>query len=163
MKPIRLDIEAFGAFAGKQVIDFKAFEQSRLFLIHGPTGSGKTTIFDAMTYALYGVTTGDRDGKSMRSDHVEKEVDTTVSFIFEIGARVYKVDRLIRLSKSENINTRQSFREVQWNETEQTYQEASTPITGINAIKAEVEKILGFSAEQFKQIVILPQGKFQEL
>lgn len=163
MKPIRLEIEAFGAFATKQVIDFEIFEQSRLFLIHGPTGSGKTTLFDAMTYALYGETTSAREGKSMRSDYAEKDVKTHVHFIFKIAMQVYKVERLLYLNNKDEPITKQNFCEVTWNELKKEYQEASTPITKITEIKAEVEKILGFNAQQFKQIVILPQGKFQEL
>ncbi|NJL11950.1 MAG: AAA family ATPase [Microscillaceae bacterium] len=83
MKPIQLEIQAFGAFANRQVVDFRKFEGHRLFLIHGPTGAGKTTLFDAMTYALYGETTGSRSGEGMRSDHADKSTDTEVSFIFQ--------------------------------------------------------------------------------
>ncbi len=164
MKPIRLEVTAFGAFADKQIIDFEIFDKSRLFLIHGPTGSGKTTLFDAMTYALYGETTGAREGKSMRSDHVEKDTKTEVLFIFKIGLQIYQIHRsLYPNAKEDDFITKQSFCEVTWDEQIQQYKECSTPLTKITDIKAEVEKILGFTAQQFKQIVILPQGKFQEL
>ncbi len=163
MKPIRLDIAAFGAFAQKQTLNFRAFEQNRLFLIHGPTGSGKTTLFDAMCFALYGETTGERKGIDMRSDHVDEKTPTEVLFIFQIGKQTYQVYRKIYLTRSGKQTQSQSFTEVKWEEKQKTYFDVSSPLTGITEIKEKVGSLLGFTARQFKQIVILPQGRFQQL
>ncbi|MDX2305748.1 MAG: SMC family ATPase [Microscillaceae bacterium] len=163
MKPISLEIEAFGAFATKQLIQFDVFEENRLFLIHGPTGSGKTTIFDAMCYALYGQTTGNRQGKSMRSDHVDQNIATRLDFVFQISTRKYRVTRQIKVGRNDNANENQSLAEVEWDQEHKTYTELTAPLTKKNEIKERIEELLGFDAEQFKQIVILPQGKFQQL
>lgn len=163
MKPVLLELEAFGAFAELQKIKFDVFEQNRLFLIHGPTGSGKTTIFDAMCFALYGETTGNRKGSNMRSDHVGKDQPTRISFIFQKGLYFYQAEREIKVTRGGNISQNQSFNEVIWDEHKGHYVSHGPPLTKVNEIKDKVKEILGFDAEQFKQIVILPQGKFQEL
>ena len=163
MKPISLEIEAFGAFAKKQSVDFKRFEQNRLFLIHGPTGAGKTTLFDAICYALYGETTGNRKGENMRSDHVEGDTPSMVSFIFQLGLHYYKVERKLSVTKSGNLTDHQVFGEVTWDEEKKEFIDSSNPITKKREIVDKVVSLLGFNADQFKQIVILPQGKFQEL
>ncbi len=185
MKPILLEIEAFGPFATKQSIDFNKFDQSKLFLIHGPTGAGKTTIFDAMTYALYGETTGLRDGKSMRSALVEKEVRTRVSFVFQKGEQTFKVEREIYVSRNqqkktdsetpdqaenqkediakEELKTTQHLWEVRFDALQKKYIAQGDSTKKITEIKDKITEILGFTAQQFKQIVILPQGRFQEL
>ncbi len=163
MKPVSLEIEAFGAFLKKQVISFDIFEASRLFLIHGPTGSGKTTLFDAMCYALYGETTGNRKGPSMRSDHASDEVVTSVSFIFQIGLHHYRAQREIKITRGGNLSENQTLCEVIWDDQQNAFVETSAPLTKKREIEDKVIELLGFSAEQFKQIVILPQGKFQEL
>jgi exonuclease SbcC len=95
MRPRKLEMQAFGPYAKRETIDFAALGDRQLFLIHGPTGSGKTSILDAICYALYGETTGDeRQGKSMRSDHVDAGTLTYVLFEFEIGKARYQVHRV---------------------------------------------------------------------
>jgi len=162
MKPIRITIEGFGAYADPQVLDFRDFEASRLFLIHGPTGAGKTTLFDAMCFALYGETTGARDAKKMRSDHIKQTHPCRINFVFQTGRRAYRIERKLTLSKSEKLTENAVFTEVE-PQGETDFSDIKTPLTGLRDIKAKICDLLGFSAEQFKQIVILPQGKFQEL
>lgn len=83
MRPIYLEMDAFGPYAGRQVLDFRLLGDKTLFLIYGPTGAGKTTILDAITYALYGHTSGnERTGAHMRSEHATPETMTRVSFVF---------------------------------------------------------------------------------
>ncbi len=97
MRPLYLDITAFGPYAGRQEIDFAELRDYRFFLIHGPTGSGKTTLLDAMCYALYGDTSGKiRSGENMRSDYATDTEITEVSFDFAIGPDYYRVKRIPR-------------------------------------------------------------------
>lgn len=94
MKPIYLEMNAFGPYAGKQVIDFRLLKDRQLFLIYGPTGAGKTTILDAMCYALYGDTSGNiRKGVNMRSKYATPDIETYVLFDFAIGENLYRVER----------------------------------------------------------------------
>src|SRR5210317_740325 len=94
MKPIRLELQAFGSYAERQTLDFSDLKDHRLFLIHGPTGSGKTTVLDAICFALYGVATGaDRDAKGFRSDFADPTEITEVTLDFSIGERVFRIVR----------------------------------------------------------------------
>ena len=94
MKPLYLEMNAFGPYAGRQVIDFSRLEEHKLFLIYGPTGAGKTTVLDAMCYALYGETSGNRrSGAHMRSEYASPEEETYVVFAFAIGPARYCVER----------------------------------------------------------------------
>ncbi len=94
MRPLRLELTAFGPYAEPQVIDFGALGERRLFLVHGPTGAGKTTLLDAICFALYGDTTGmDRDGRGFRSQFAGPKLETTVTLDFQLGPRVYRVTR----------------------------------------------------------------------
>ena len=94
MKPLYLEMNAFGPYAGRQVIDFRRLEDHKLFLIYGPTGAGKTTVLDAMCYALYGETSGNRrSGAHMRSEYASPEEETYVVFAFAIGPARYCVER----------------------------------------------------------------------
>ena len=94
MKPVFLHMQAFGPYAGEQDIDFTRLGDKNFFLITGPTGAGKTTILDAMTFALYGTGSGNlRDGKGMRSDYAPVEFPTRVDFTFTLGERRFTVSR----------------------------------------------------------------------
>lgn len=93
MKPIKIIMSAFGSYAGREEIDFSGTEQG-IFLITGDTGAGKTTIFDAITYALYGMTSGNRrTGKMMGSQFAAPKVKTYVEYIFEENGQIYTVSR----------------------------------------------------------------------
>ena len=101
MKPLQLTMRAFGAYAGEQIIDFTLLGDKNFFLIHGPTGSGKTTILDAISFALYGSASGDlRESKNLRSDYAPAEQKTEVEFTFKSGEYIYQVlrapDRLLQ-------------------------------------------------------------------
>lgn len=196
MKPILLSIKAFGAFTQKQVIDFRVFEKNHLFLIHGSTGAGKTTIFDAMCYAIYGDTSSGRKAESMRAERAKTDEHTIVRFVFSVGAEYYLAERkIIRIKKQ---NTKEKDK-TQKQDTEQTTEITETKkttetkkneveykteqhfgraipnqnhtdfdwdgqvLSKVNEIKEAVDKLLGFKLEQFKQIILIPQGEFQKL
>ncbi len=94
MKPLTLTLQGFGPYAEAQTIDFTALGERRLFLIHGPTGAGKTSVLDGMCFALYGdATGGERDGRGMRSDFVGPDVETRVILDFAVGDKTYRVTR----------------------------------------------------------------------
>lgn len=93
MRPLQLELTAFGPYPKHQAIDFTALGGSDLFLIHGPTGSGKTSIFDGLTYALFGDLAGSRRPDRIRADRADKDLQTRVVFRFRMGDAVYSVER----------------------------------------------------------------------
>ena len=95
MRPVLLTVQAFGPYAGVQEFDFRQLSERRLFLIHGPTGSGKTSVLDGMCYALFGCCSGDdRDTSRIHSDHADAEIPCRSTFDFTIGADLYRVRRV---------------------------------------------------------------------
>lgn len=162
MRPLKLIMTAFGPYAGRQVIDFEKLGGQQLFLICGPTGAGKSTILDAMCYALYGQTSGgDRSGKGLRSDYAGPDVRTEVTFDFAIGEKRY---RITRVPEQMRAGKRGAGRLVL-----QKPESALYDITDGERLLAakETEKraagLLGVGVEQFRQIILLPQGEFRRL
>jgi len=169
MKPLKLTISAFGPFAGTQVIDFAELGQRTFFLIHGPTGSGKTTVLDAICFALYGDTSGaERDGKQMRSDHADITAVTGISFDFATGAKTYRIKRWPEQERPkirrEGTTTMNAGADL-WDRTGLTddADEGAHVAAGWNRVTEKVEKLLGFKSSQFRQVVVLPQGDFRRL
>ncbi|QEK11430.1 SMC family ATPase [Crassaminicella thermophila] len=162
MRPLKLFISAFGPYV-KEEIDFTELKDKSIFLIHGPTGSGKTTILDAMCFALYGDTSGnERNSKNMRSHHAQIDQITEVTFDFEIKGYRYRVNRKpeqIRLKKSGKGTTIQNPEATLWklNEEEVLLQ------TGWKNVTDTVENLIGFKSSQFRQVIMLPQGEFRKL
>lgn len=163
MKPLKLTMQAFGPFANHQEIDFTALGNNPLFLINGPTGSGKTSILDAMCFALYGETTGDeRQGAQMRSDLAKIEVATEITFEFALHEKSYRIVRAPEQeapkARGEGTTTRKH--------TAVLFQlgEKETLVTNKTAqVKQEVTQLLGLNETQFRQVMVLPQGKFRQL
>ncbi len=165
MIPVKLTMEAFGPYVGRQEIDFSRFREAGLFLIYGKTGSGKTAILDAMTYALYGKSSGNARGdiSAMRSDFAEADQPTSVEFIFEIRGKRYKFSRGITPYKMRTGDTgyKPSLSAAYADENGDYAPFFENPTIGrLDAMAAE---LLGLSYEQFCQVIILPQGKFEEL
>ena len=167
MRPLRLKMSAFGPFATTQEIDFDLLGESPLFLINGPTGSGKTTILDAIAYALYGETTGnERQGGEMRCDHAPMELLTEVELEFRLGDARYRIRRIPR---QERPRARGEGTTIQQPEAELWMLDASGEEKQLLVAKkvkdatAEIIGLTGLSAEQFRQVMVLPQGKFREL
>jgi exonuclease SbcC len=169
MKPLKLTISAFGPFAGTQVIDFAELGERTFFLIHGPTGSGKTTVLDAICFALYGDTSGaERDGKQMRSDHADITAVTEISFDFITGAKTYRIQRWPEQERPKirrEGTTTMNAGAVLWDRTGLTddADEGAVKATGWIKVTEAVEKRLGFKSSQFRQVVMLPQGDFRRL
>lgn len=165
MKPLVLTLSAFGPYADKQVINFAELKGRSFFLIHGPTGSGKTSILDAICYALYGTTSGtSRTGKSMRSDHTDLSVETEVDFEFVIGPKQYLVKRWPeqeRLSKR-GEGTTHALAKAELFQLSKNGDYELLASTGRD-VTEKIEALLGFKSEQFRQVVLLPQGDFRKL
>ncbi len=169
MRPLKLTMTAFGPYAGTERVDFGRLGENTLFLIHGPTGGGKTTILDAMCFALFGRTSGaERDGRQMRSDYVEPSVATEVVFDFALGAEAYRVRRVPEqevLKRRGTGTTKMPPAATLWKRTglADDAAEGTVAASDWRRVTEALEELLGFRYEQFRQVVILPQGDFRRL
>ena len=166
MRPERLRISAFGPYAGEEDLDFSVLENHTLFLICGPTGAGKSTILDAMCYALYGKTSGAvRSGEDLRSNYVGYDRKTYVEFDFAIGNRHYRIYRsptqLLERQKGDRSKPVEHKGKADFYEIDEEGREKAH-ITS-KGVDSAVEKLLGVGLEQFRQIILLPQGDFRKL
>lgn len=161
MKPIKLIISAIGPYAGEvPAIEFAAFEEKGLFLISGDTGAGKTTIFDAICFALYGTTSGTyRDTKNLRSEYADKKTESYVDFYFSHQGREFHVRRQ---PSYERAKLRGSGVIVE-KEKAVLYEEGQTPIEGLTQVNNAINELLHIDEKQFKQIVMIAQGEFWDL
>jgi exonuclease SbcC len=161
MKPIKLIISAFGPYAGTMPeIDFTQFEEKGLFLISGDTGAGKTTIFDAICFALYGTTSGTyRDTKNLRSEYTKDDTESFVDFYFSHQGKNYHVWRQPSYERSKKRGTGTT----QENEKARFYEGDQSPIEGVTQVNSKVQELLHIDEKQFKQIAMIAQGEFWEL
>ena len=158
MKPIKLVFNAFGPYAKKTVIDFSLFDRGGLFLISGPTGSGKTTIFDAISFALFGEASNKkRQNDSLKSHYASEEL-CYVEFTFELGE---KKIFLYRSPAQEAKGKRKAL--VKHTSTAQLYIDDVLIATNVSEVNEKISEILGLSYDEFSQIILLPQGEFQKL
>lgn len=163
MKPIKLTMQAFGPFAQTETIEFDKLGTNPLFLINGPTGSGKTSILDAICFALYGETTGnERQGIQMRCDMAAPTLLTEVTLEFSLHGKSYRV---IRSPEQEAPKARGEGMTVR-KHTAALYEitdEEKLITSKTTQVKTEVTNIIGLNETQFRQVMVLPQGKFREL
>lgn len=159
MKPIKLTMNAFGPFSGSETIDFTTITQSGIFLITGPTGAGKTTIFDAICFALYGRASGDnRQNENFKSDFAPETTLCNVYFEFELRGKVFC---LFRQPQQQKLTSKGTYTMVP-SKVELTLPNGDV-ITGALDVNVRINDILGINLNQFKQIVMLAQGEFQRL
>ncbi len=161
MKPVKLAISAFGPYAGVMPeICFEQFENRGLFLICGDTGAGKTTIFDAVCFALYGETSGAyRDTKNLRSEYADPSVESYVDFTFLHQGKNYRIHR----QPSYERPKQRGEGVLTVKEKAALYCEDHVPIEGAAAVGAAVKELLGIDFKQFKQIAMIAQGEFLDL
>ncbi|MCA2969924.1 MAG: SMC family ATPase [Acidobacteriaceae bacterium] len=162
MRPLELEMQAFGPYAGTERVDFTRLGEAPLFLICGPTGAGKTSILDGICYALYGDSAGgERTGRTMRSDFAEAKTVTQVTFSFALGGRQYKVRRIPEQTlpkvRGEGFTTRAA--EAYLSSLDGGEERLLTSKVG--EVTGRVAELLGFKGDQFRQVVLLPQGQFQ--
>lgn len=166
MRPLSLSMSAFGPFASTQELDFTALGTNPLFLINGPTGAGKTTLLDGICFALYGKTTGnEREGSQMRCDMADDSLLTEVTFSFQLGNSSYRIRRVPeqdRVKKSGDGSTVQKP-EAQLYKIDAEDNESLLVASKVSEATAEIEALTGLDVEQFRQVMVLPQGKFREL
>ena len=164
MKPISLTIEAFGPYRDSVTLDFSALQDHSMFLISGPTGAGKTSILDAMVYALYGEPSGEvRKTDAIRSDFAEPERMTRVDFSFAIGEAQYRVERLPKQLVAKKRGTGMREQNASATVYEMKDGEWKVIATSAAAIRDAIQRIIGFRKDQFLQVVLLPQGEFRKL
>ena len=160
MRPIKLVMSAFGPYAGRTEVDFEKLGINGLYLITGDTGAGKTTIFDAIAYALYGEASGDlRDSSMLRSKYAELETPTEVELVFAYDGKEYTVKRNPeyerKAKKGDGVT-------VQKAEAELTYHDGRV-VTKIKDVNTAIVEIMGVDRNQFSQIAMIAQGDFRKL
>ena len=151
MRPISLTITAFGPYAKCQKLNFEeGLADDNLFLIHGMTGAGKTSILDAILFALYGnnkIGNG-RDGKMMRSEHADSNTPTEVDFTFALGDKMYRVKRTISPNL---VKSTSELHDLNFGDEVIT-----------KNVTERIEELIGFGSEQFRQVILLQQGEFKK-
>ncbi len=162
MRILTLTMAAFGSFATETTIDFTTFGNHDLYLISGETGSGKTTIFDAIMFALYGTGSGDeRKAAMFRSEYANETVETYVTLHFQYGEQTYTITRKpggYAIQKRNGRGTRIAQASVQLQRDG-----SDTAYTKDGEVRQEINRILGVNRDQFKQIAMLAQGEFKQL
>lgn len=162
MRPVQLELTNFGPYR-KEVINFTQFDHAPLFLIGGDTGAGKSTLFDAMTVALFATTSGDRNVEEMRSAFAGPEDDLTkVTFYFQQGNHLYRIERVLQQERAKRGGgtTIQKATASLVIVDKIGGQEIEKLGDKIKEVSDQIEQILGLNAEQFKQIILLPQNDF---
>ncbi|MEK4025207.1 SMC family ATPase [Sporosarcina sp. FSL W7-1283] len=162
MKPITLNMTAFGPYKDTETVDFRDLKEHRLFVISGKTGAGKTTIFDGICFALYGLASGEdrTDSKALRSQFADDSVQTTVELLFDIHQRRYRVLRQIPYRKRGNKSETSARCELYEVKDEQNIPVVDRQI--VTEVNEKIEQLLGFTHAQFSQIMMLPQGEFRK-
>lgn len=160
MRPIKLVMSAFGPYAGRTEVDFEKLGTNGLYLITGDTGAGKTTIFDAIAYALYDKASGDlRDSSMLRSKYADLETPTEVELVFAYDSKKYTVKRNPeyerKAKKGDGVK-------VQKAEAKLTYPDGRV-VNKIKEVNAAIVEIMGVDRNQFSQIAMIAQGDFRKL
>ena len=160
MRPVKVEFQAFGPYAGKETVDFENLASEGLFLICGKTGIGKTMIIDAMTYALFGKSSGNgRDSfDAMRCTKADPKTPTVVSFEFEQNGDYYRFQRRFE-KRTKNFSESQDVSVKDEDGVWKTLFEKATK----DNIKKKAEEIIGLTYDQFRQVIVLPQGQFEKL
>ncbi|WP_042356113.1 AAA family ATPase [Bacillus rubiinfantis] len=165
MRPLRLTMKAFGPYAETEYIDFTKLGNRTMFVISGKTGSGKTTIFDAISYAIYGKASGeDRNGPELRSQFASDDLLTEVSLDFSLRDQVYTITRSPQQQKKKEKG--EGYTQIgakaelyKWGSTG----ERKLLATKINEVEEKIKEIMLIDANQFRQILMIPQGEFRKL
>jgi DNA repair protein SbcC/Rad50 len=156
MKPIKLVMNAFGPYIGNIVIDFESVGADGLFLITGPTGAGKTTIFDAISFALYGEASGSiRTIENFRSDFASSEEETYVELTFQLANKQYLIKRQPKYSRVGYKTDKPHSVTL--------HIPGGRTVDGVTEVSKEIQKLIGLSPAQFKQIIMIAQGEFTKL
>jgi exonuclease SbcC len=164
MRLLRLEFNAFGSYPGHEVVDFTVLAEKGLFVVTGPTGAGKTTIFDAMVYALFDDLPGERSGRTgeVRSQHASPNDLTWVTLDFEVHGVQYRVHREPTQERPKQKGTGTTKHNAQASLVEVVGDEGRPLTEGAKDVTAQCQELVGLTANQFQRVVLLPQGKFTQ-
>lgn len=164
MRPLKLILNAFGPYAGRTVLDFNDLLDNNIYLVCGPTGAGKTTIFDGIAYALYDEPSGSgRETKSFRSDFAKEDEITYVELEFRVRDKEYRIGRKPEHTYLKKYNNGKTKYVTQKSEVELSLKDDDKVITNKAEVQKKIKEIVGLDEKQFRQIVMLPQGEFKKL
>ncbi|WP_088840420.1 AAA family ATPase [Listeria sp. ILCC797] len=164
MKPLKLTMEAFGAYKKLETIDFTELGTERIFVISGKTGAGKSTIFDAISFAIFGVTNlADREGASMRSDFAADSDLTEVTLTFMLREKTYFIKRMPQqeVKKARGDGMRSLNQKAELFEIMDDGEKLLA--SSVRDVKVKMEELIQLNVDQFRQILMIPQGEFREL
>ncbi|MGG3912982.1 AAA family ATPase [Rossellomorea vietnamensis] len=165
MKPLKLVMQAFGPYAGRETIDFRELDNRTMFVISGKTGAGKTTIFDGISYAIYGKASGeDRNPTELRSQFANHDDSTEVDLLFSLRGRTYRIWRSPQQEKKKargegftTINARSELYVYDEDGKEQLL------AANVREVDEKIKELIQLDANQFRQILMIPQGEFRKL
>ncbi|EKM3312655.1 SMC family ATPase [Listeria monocytogenes] len=164
MRPIKLTMQAFGAYAKKEVIDFEKLGTEQIFVISGKTGAGKSTIFDAISFAIFGkANTFDRESFSMRSHFATDKEITEVTLAFRLKDKIYQISRIPQqeITKQRGNGTTTSPQKAELYEL--IGDEMKLLASSVRDVNTKMEELIQLNVDQFRQILMIPQGEFREL
>ncbi|MBC1387160.1 SMC family ATPase [Listeria innocua] len=164
MRPIKLTMQAFGAYAKKEVIDFEKLGTEQIFVISGKTGAGKSTIFDAISFAIFGkANTFDRESFSMRSHFATDKEITEVTLVFRLKDKIYQISRIPQqeIAKQRGNGTTTSPQKAELYEL--VGDEMKLIASSVRDVNTKMEELIQLNVDQFRQILMIPQGEFREL
>lgn len=164
MRPIKLTMQAFGAYAKKEVIDFEKLGTEQIFVISGKTGAGKSTIFDAISFAIFGkANTFDRESFSMRSHYATDKEITEVTLAFRLKDKIYQISRIPQqeIAKQRGNGTTTSPQKAELYEL--INDEMKLLASSVRDVNMKMEELIQLNVDQFRQILMIPQGEFREL
>lgn len=164
MRPIKLTMQAFGAYAKKEVINFEKLGTEQIFVISGKTGAGKSTIFDAISFAIFGkANTFDRESFSMRSHFATDKEITEVTLVFRLKDKIYQISRIPQqeIAKQRGNGTTTSPQKAELYEL--VGDEMKLLASSVRDVNTKMEELIQLNVDQFRQILMIPQGEFREL
>lgn len=164
MRPLKLILRSFGPFAGEQTVDFTRYGDNAFLLIHGPTGAGKTSILDGICYALYGDPSGEkRNEHFLRSQRAASDAVCEVEFSFQVGPRRFHIKRTPPQTIAHKGRQREIKHQVEFCLIDEQGAVLGERLGKVGEVRQKIEEVLGFTSEQFRQVVVLPQGEFRKL
>jgi exonuclease SbcC len=163
MRPRRLRLHAIGPYAGHEEVDFDLLADDGLFLIHGPTGAGKTFLLDAITFALYGEVPGDRSVASMRSQFATATAEPKVELEFSAHGHDWLLERVPAHERAKSRGTGTTEKPAHAQLSRRVDGEWTAAASGVREVKEKVLELVGLSAAQFSQVILLPQGRFEKV
>lgn len=163
MRPRRLTLKSIGPYAGREVVDFDALADDGLFLIHGPTGAGKTFLLDAITFALFGEVPGDRSVATMRSQFAAPTAEPKVELEFSAQGHEWLLERVPPHERAKSRGTGTTEKPGHAQLSRRVGGEWTAAASGVRDVKEKVRELVGLSASQFSQVILLPQGRFEKV